>query len=81
MSQLQRRSIYKWSCTKEKLTNTIQAYFHQFPQNFIFCFGSNSKGYHGPAPAKLTLKHVGAKMGVASGRQGQSYKVVNMALK
>ena len=36
----------------------------KFPRYFIFCFGSNSTGDHGPVTAELALKHFGAKMGV-----------------
>ena len=50
-------------------------------QDFIFCFGSNSTDDHGPVTAGLALKHFGAQMGVASGRQGQSYGIVTVELK
>ena len=53
----------------------------RLPSNFIFCFGSNSTGDHGPVTAELAHKHFGAQMGVASGRQGQSYGIVTIALK
>ena len=49
--------------------------------NFIFCFVSNSTGYHGPVTAELAHKHFGAQMGAASGRQVQSYDIVTIALK
>ena len=52
----------------------------KLPRDFIFCFGSNSTGDHGPITAELALKHFGAQMGVASGRQGQSYGIVTIAL-
>ena len=53
----------------------------KLPQDFIFCFVSNSKGEHGPVTAELAVKHFEARMGVASGRQGQSYGIVTIALK
>ena len=53
----------------------------RLPSNFIFCFGSNSTGDHGPVTAEIALKHFGAQMGVASGCQGQSYSIVMIALK
>ena len=49
--------------------------------NFIFCFGSNSTRNHGPVTPELAHKHFGAQMGVASGRQGQIYGIVTIALK
>ena len=49
--------------------------------DFIFCFGSNSTGDHGPVTVELALKHFGAQMVVASGRQGQSYGSIMMILK
>ena len=36
--------------------------------DFIFCFGSNSTGDHGPVTVELALKHFGAQMVVTSGR-------------
>ena len=53
----------------------------KLPQDFMFCFGSNSTGDHGPVAAELAVKYFEAKMGVASGRQGQSYGIVTIALK
>ena len=53
----------------------------KLPQDFIICFGSNSTGNHGPLTAGLALKHFGAQMEVASGRQGQSYGIVTIVLK
>ena len=53
----------------------------KLPQDFMFCFGSHSTGDHGPVAAELAVKHFEAKMGVASGRQGQSYGIVTIALK
>ena len=53
----------------------------KLPQDFIFCFGSNSTGDQGPVTAELAVKHLEAEMGVASGRQGQSYGIVTIALK
>ena len=44
----------------------------KLPQDFIFCFGSNSTGDHGPVTAELAVKHFEVEMGVFSGRQGQS---------
>ena len=51
-----------------------------FPQNFIFCFVSNSKGDHGLITTELVLKNFYAIMGVASGRQEQSYGIVTIAI-
>ena len=42
-------------------------------KNFIFCFGSNYTGDHGPVTSILALKHAGSIMGVSPGRQGKSY--------
>ena len=53
----------------------------KLPRDFIFCFGSNSTGDHGPVTAELALKHFRAQIGVASGRQEQSHGIVTMALK
>ena len=47
---------------------------------FVFCFGSNSTGDQESVKVKLALKHFGAQMGVASGRQGQSYGTVTTSL-
>ena len=44
--------------------------------DFIFCFGSNSTGHHGSVTAELAVKHFESEIGVASGRQGQSYRIV-----
>ena len=49
--------------------------------DFIFCFGSNSTGHHGSVTAELAVKHFESEIGVASGRQGQSYRIVTIALK
>ena len=53
----------------------------KLPRDFIFCIGSNSTGDHGSVTAELAVKHFEAKMGVVSGRQGQSYGIVTIALK
>ena len=53
----------------------------KLPQDLIFCIGSNSTGDHGPVTAGLAVKHFRAEMEVASERQGQSYRIVTIALK
>lgn len=53
----------------------------KLPSNFIFCFGSNITSDHDPVTAELAEKHFGAIRGVPSGRQGQSYGIVTIALK
>ena len=53
----------------------------KLPRDFIFCFGSNNAEDHGPVTAELAVKNFEAEMGVASGRQGQSYGIVTIALK
>ena len=50
-------------------------------RDFIFCFGSNSTGHHGSVTPELAVKHFESEIGVASGRQGQSYGIVTIALK
>lgn len=41
----------------------------------IFVFGSNLAGRHGRGAALYALKHYGALLGVAEGRQGDSYAI------
>ena len=53
----------------------------KLPQDFIYCFGSNSIGDHGPITAEPAVKHFEAEMEVSSDRQEQSYKIVTIALK
>ena len=53
----------------------------KLPRDFTFCFRSNSTGDYGPITAELAVKHFEAEMGVTSGRQGQSYGIVTIALK
>ena len=53
----------------------------KFPQDYIFCFEWNSTGDHRPVTVELAAKHFEAEMGVASGRQGQGYGIVTIALK
>ena len=53
----------------------------KLPRDFTFCFRSNSTGDYGPVTEELAVKHFEAEMGVASGRQRQSYGIVTMALK
>lgn len=43
--------------------------------NEVFVFGSNSKGIHLGGGARYAVRHFGAKMGHASGMQGQSYAI------
>lgn len=43
--------------------------------NEVFVFGSNSKGIHLGGGARYAVRHFGAKMGQASGMQGQSYAI------
>ena len=47
------------------------------PPNFKFCFGINSTEGHGLVTTALALKIL---LGVTSGRQGQSYDIVTIAL-
>lgn len=44
----------------------------------IFVFGSNLAGRHGGGAARTAMEHFGAKWGVGTGIQGQSYAIPTM---
>lgn len=52
-----------------------KALIRSLPENCIFVFASNSRGFHGAGSAKDAHMRFGAKYGQAFGLQGSSYAI------
>ncbi len=60
--------------------NTCPEIIDKLRSDEIFVFGSNTEGRHGAGAARAAVDKFGAKMGQASGLQGQSYAIVTKDL-
>ena len=63
---------YLQAQTKERITPEAIRFLEP---NEVFVFGSNDRGAHNGGAARLAVQRFGARMGVASGPQGQCYAI------
>ncbi len=60
---------------------TYKGKVYKLPDNGIFVFGSNPRGYHGKGNALVAKQLFGAKYGQGKGLMGKSYGIITKDLR